>query len=163
MSPDYWGKLLVELADPLEGLLSKNLPMASLNHTTFEFGATKTHPHPIILCCTRARRTNCQQPAPEGIFFFLWHWNYFACPLCFCWKGWGILAPCLCGPQPVAGGFKYPGLSPFFIFGYTGSSWLGGLSLVAGSGGHSSLRCSGFLLQWLLWAVGTGCSVHGLQ
>lgn len=70
MSPDYWGKLLVELADPLEGLLSKNLPMASLNHTTFEFGATKTHPHPIILCCTRARRTNCQQPAPEGIFFF---------------------------------------------------------------------------------------------
>ena len=71
MSPDYWGKLLVELADPLEGLLSKNLPMASLNHTTFEFGATKTHPHPIILCCTRARRTNCQQPAPEGIFFFM--------------------------------------------------------------------------------------------
>ena len=43
--------------------------MASLNRTTFEFGATKAHPHPIILCCTRARTTNFQQPVPEGIFF----------------------------------------------------------------------------------------------
>lgn len=69
MSPDYWGRLLVELADPLEGLLSKNSPMASLNRTTFEFGATKTHPRPIILCCTRARRTNFEHPAPEGSLF----------------------------------------------------------------------------------------------
>ena len=35
-----------------------------------------------------------------------------------------------------------------------------GLSLVAASGGHSSLRCAGFSLQWLLllWSTGSRCT-----
>ena len=63
----------------------------------------------------------------------------------------------------MAGGFKYPGLSLSFIFGYAGSSWLGGLSQVAGSGGSSSLRCTGFSSQWLLSAASTDSRVRGLQ
>ena len=52
-----------------------------------------------------------------------------------------------------------------FIFGWVGSSLLCmGFSLVAASGGYSSLRCAGFSLQWLLllWSTGsrhTGPSV----
>ena len=37
-----------------------------------------------------------------------------------------------------------------------------GLSLVAASGGYSSLRCAGFLLQWLLLLPSLG-SRRGLQ
>ena len=34
-----------------------------------------------------------------------------------------------------------------------------GLSLVAASGGYSSLRCAGFSLRWLLlWSTGSRCS-----
>ena len=44
-----------------------------------------------------------------------------------------------------------------FIFGCVGSLLLRGLSLVAASGGNSSLRCAGFSLQWLLllWSMGS--------
>ena len=36
-------------------------------------------------------------------------------------------------------------------------------SLVAVSGGYSSLRCAGFSLRWLLLLQSTGSRVHGLQ
>ena len=45
-----------------------------------------------------------------------------------------------------------------FIFGCVGSSLLHvGFSLVAASGGYSSLRCVGFSLRWLLllWSTGS--------
>ena len=38
-----------------------------------------------------------------------------------------------------------------------------GLSLVAVSGGYSSLRCVSFLLWWLLWLQGMVPRAHGLQ
>ena len=38
-----------------------------------------------------------------------------------------------------------------------------GLSLVAASGGHSSLRCAGFSLRWPLLLQSTGSRAHGLQ
>ena len=44
-----------------------------------------------------------------------------------------------------------------FIFGCVGSLLLrAGFSLVAASGGYSSLRCAGFSLQWLLLFQSTG-------
>ena len=44
-----------------------------------------------------------------------------------------------------------------FIFGCVGSSLLReGFSLVAASGGYSSLQCMGFSLRWLLLLQGTG-------
>ena len=45
-----------------------------------------------------------------------------------------------------------------FIFGCVGSLLLrAGFSLVAVSGGYSSLRCTGFSLRWLLflWSMGS--------
>ena len=48
----------------------------------------------------------------------------------------------------------------FFFFGCIGSSLLyTGFSLIAASGGYSSLRCAGFSLQWLLllWSTGSRC------
>ena len=36
-----------------------------------------------------------------------------------------------------------------------------GLSLVAASGGYSSLRCTGFSLLWLLLLWSTGCRCSG--
>ena len=47
-----------------------------------------------------------------------------------------------------------------FIFGCIGSSLPhAGFSLVAASGGYSSLWCAGFSLQWLLllWSIGSRC------
>ena len=38
-----------------------------------------------------------------------------------------------------------------------------GLSLVAESGGYSSLWCAGFSLQWLLLLKSTDSRVHGLS
>ena len=38
-----------------------------------------------------------------------------------------------------------------------------GLSLAAASGGHSSLRCTGFSLRWPLLSWSTGSRVYGLQ
>ena len=38
-----------------------------------------------------------------------------------------------------------------------------GLSLVAASGGYSSLRCAGFSLQWLLLSRSTGCRCAGFS
>ena len=61
--------------------------------------------------------------------------------------------------------FERPGMARWFglfliilfIFGCTGSSLLHGLSLVAASGGNSSMCCAGFSLQWfLLWSTGSG-------
>ena len=50
-----------------------------------------------------------------------------------------------------------------FIFGCIGSSLLhAGFSLVAASGGYSSLRCTGFSLRRLLLLRSTG-SRRGLQ
>ena len=58
-------------------------------------------------------------------------------------------------------------LSFFFflilIFGYTESSLLPGLSLVAVSGGHSSLQCEDPSLQWLLLLQGTGSRRSGFS
>ena len=48
----------------------------------------------------------------------------------------------------------------FFFFGCVGSSSLRvGFSLVAASGGYSSLRCMDFSLRWLLllWSTGSRC------
>ena len=50
-----------------------------------------------------------------------------------------------------------------FIYGCIGSSLLSGLSLVAASGGYSSLRCAGFSLWWLLLLQSTGFSSCGTQ
>ena len=49
----------------------------------------------------------------------------------------------------------------FIIFGCVGSSLLHGVSLVAASGGYSSLRCAGFSLQWLLLLRSTGSRCVG--
>ena len=38
-----------------------------------------------------------------------------------------------------------------------------GLSLVAASGGYSSLRCAGFSLRWLLFVAENGPQARGLQ
>ena len=56
----------------------------------------------------------------------------------------------------------------YFVFGCIGSLSLHGLSLVAVSGGYSSLRCVSFSLRWLLllWSTGSrhmGFSSCGLQ
>ena len=51
----------------------------------------------------------------------------------------------------------------FILFIYLWLRWVfvaaRGLSLVAVSGGYSSLRCPGFLLWWLLllWSTGSRC------
>ena len=51
-----------------------------------------------------------------------------------------------------------------FIFGCIGSSLLrAGFSLVAASGGYSSLRCAGFSLQWLLLLQSTGSRHTGFS
>ena len=49
-------------------------------------------------------------------------------------------------------------------FGFTGSSLLCGLSLVAGSWGYSLLWCLVFSLRWLLlwWSTGSVALTHGL-
>ena len=62
----------------------------------------------------------------------------------------------------------------FIIFIYVWPRWVFiaacGLSLVAVSGGYSSLRCAGFSLQWLLlWSTGprrvgfSSCGVQALE
>ena len=65
--------------------------------------------------------------------------------------------------------FTYPIIHLFnylfihsFIFGCVGSSLLRGLSLVAASGGYSSLQYTGFSLQWLLLLQSTGSRCVGL-
>ena len=51
-----------------------------------------------------------------------------------------------------------------FIFGCVGCLLLqAGFSLVAGSGGYSSLRCAGFSLQWLLLLQSTGSRHMGFN
>ena len=51
-----------------------------------------------------------------------------------------------------------------FIFGNVGSSLLPvGFSLVAASGGYSSLRCMGFSLGWLLLLQSTGSRHAGFS
>ena len=62
-------------------------------------------------------------------------------------QAWSLL--CLCNPVPGSLLFTFQIRAPhhcFFFFGCIGSSLLapGGLSLVAVSGGCSSLRCAGF-------------------
>ena len=55
----------------------------------------------------------------------------------------------------------------FFILFYFWLCWVfiaaRGLSLFAVSGGHSSLRCAGFSLRWLLLLWSMGSRVRGLQ
>ena len=51
-----------------------------------------------------------------------------------------------------------------FIFGCVGSPLLrAGFSLVAVSGGYSSLRCTGFSLRWLLLLQSTGSRLAGFS
>ena len=93
----------------------------------------------------------------------------------------GVVLPETCDQESV------PGLSTrcwwfagnifknlFIIFIYFWLHWVfvaaHGLSLVAASGGHSSLRCAGFSLRWLqlLWSTGSRCVgsvvvAHGLS
>ena len=52
--------------------------------------------------------------------------------------------------------FFFLNLFILFIFGCVGSVAARGLSLVAASGGFSSLRCAGFSLRWLLLLRSTG-------
>ena len=52
----------------------------------------------------------------------------------------------------------------FIIFGCVGSSLLRmGFSLVAASGGYSSLQCVGFSLQWLLLLQSMGSRCTGFR
>ena len=51
----------------------------------------------------------------------------------------------------------------FFFFGCVGSSLLRGLSLVVVSWGYSLLRCTGFLLRWLLLLWSTGSRYAGFN
>ena len=52
----------------------------------------------------------------------------------------------------------------FFFFGCAGSLLLhAGFSLVAASGGYSSLQCVGFLLLWLLLLQSTGSRHAGFS
>ena len=55
---------------------------------------------------------------------------------------------------------KFIYLFYLFIFGCVGFIAARGLSLVAASGGCSSLRCVGFSLRWLLllWSTGSRCT-----
>ena len=54
-----------------------------------------------------------------------------------------------------------------YLFIYFGLCWVfvaaRGLSLVAGSGGYSSLRCVGFSLRWLLLLWSTGSRSAGFS
>ena len=50
-----------------------------------------------------------------------------------------------------------------FIFGCIGSSLLHGFSLVAASGGCSSLWCTGFSLWWLVFIAEHGALARGLS
>ena len=50
-----------------------------------------------------------------------------------------------------------------FIFGCVGSSLLCGLSIVGASRGYSSLWCTGFSLQWLLFVVEHRLQAHRPQ
>ena len=64
--------------------------------------------------------------------------------------------------------FLYIYLFYLFVFGCVGCSLLHALSLVAASGGYSSLQCVGFSLRWLLllWSTGsrrTGFSSCGMR
>ena len=52
--------------------------------------------------------------------------------------------------------FKFSSFLPSFVFGCTGSSLVCSLSLVVESEGCSSLQCTGFSLQWLLWLRSPG-------
>ena len=58
----------------------------------------------------------------------------------------------------------WPTLSDFFFFNLFWLRWVlvavRGLSLVAASGGYSSLWCAGFSLRWLLllWSTGSRCT-----
>ena len=58
-------------------------------------------------------------------------------------------------------------LNIFILFIYFWLHWVfvavRGLSLVAVSGGYSSLRCAGFSLQWLLLLQSTGCRRAGFS
>ena len=61
--------------------------------------------------------------------------------------------------------YEYCCFQPAFLFfGCVGSSLLHvGFSLVAVSGGYSSLRCAGFSLQWLLLLRSTGSRRTGFS
>ena len=50
-----------------------------------------------------------------------------------------------------------------YLFDRAGSLLMHGLSLVAASGGHSSLWYSGFLLWWLLFLRSMGCRHTGFS
>ena len=58
----------------------------------------------------------------------------------------------------------FGGFFGFFLFIYFWLRWVfvavRGLSLVAASGGYSSLQCTGFSLRWLLllWSTGSRCA-----
>ena len=67
------------------------------------------------------------------------------------------------GTRYWVGSFTYTNLF-IYLFIYFWLHWVfvaaHGLSLVAVSGGYSSLRCIGFSLQWLLllWSMGCRCA-----
>ena len=59
--------------------------------------------------------------------------------------------------------FIFKNLFILFIFGCVGSVAACGLSLVAASGGYSSLQCVGFSLQWLLLLLSMGSRCTGFS
>ena len=59
--------------------------------------------------------------------------------------------------------FIFKNLFILFIFGCVGSVAACGLSLVAASGGYSSLQCVGFSLQWLLLLLSMGSRCAGFS
>ena len=70
-----------------------------------------------------------------------------------------------CRPRPLETGFMQRCFCVFFKFIYFWLHWVffaaRELSLVAASGGYSSLRCAGFSLRWLLLCRSTGSRCAG--
>ena len=81
---------------------------------------------------------------------------------------WDLPRP---GLEPVspalAGGFSTTVPPPIYLFFYFWLYWVfivaRGLSLVAASGGYSSLQRAGFSLQWLLLMQSTGSRCAGFS
>ena len=92
------------------------------------------------------------------LFFFLFFKKYMCCPV-------GFIVPFTEHWQSRCNIILF--LKKINLFNYFWLHWVfvaaRGLSLVAASGGYSSLRCAGFLLLWLLLLRSTGSRRAGFS